>query len=150
MTRPCVCVTGATQGIGFAIAEAFAHRGARLVINAHEPGGAAQERLGQLTECHFVQADLSTVAGAKELVGSAHRLLGRLDTLVNNAGTFCDVPFEKVSEETYARTFEPQRKGLPVRDPGLRCSGLAGAGGGQRRLRRLDELAGGREEQCRL
>ena len=111
MTRPCVCVTGATQGIGFAIAEAFARQGARLVINAHEPGSDAQERLGQLTECHFVQADLSTVAGAKELVGSAHRLLGRLDTLVNNAGTFCDVPFEKVSEETYARTFDLNVKG---------------------------------------
>lgn len=105
MAQPCVCVTGSTQGIGFGIAEAFARQGARLVINSHLPNTEAQERLGALTECHFVQADLSTAQGAEMLIETAHAKLGRLDTLVNNAGTFLDVPFDDLTEEIFDRTF---------------------------------------------
>ena len=71
MAQPCVCVTGGTQGIGFAIAEAFARKGARLVINSHLPDTAALANLSAITECHFVQADLSTVAGAEGLIEAA-------------------------------------------------------------------------------
>lgn len=90
MTRPAVCVTGSTHGIGFAIAEAFARSGARLVLNSHEHDTAAVEKLGKLTECHFVHADLCTVDGARALIGQARHKLGALDTLINNAGTFTD------------------------------------------------------------
>ena len=83
MDRSCVCITGSSQGIGFAIAEAFARSGARLVINSHLPDTAALARLSALTECHFIQADLSTVDGARGFVDQAHERLGRLDTLVN-------------------------------------------------------------------
>jgi NAD(P)-dependent dehydrogenase (short-subunit alcohol dehydrogenase family) len=106
-----VLVTGSTQGIGFAIAEAFARQGARLVINSHLPDTEAQRRLGALTECHFVQADLSTVTGARGLVEAAHQRLGRLDTLVNNAGTFADVDFEALEESQFDRTFDLNVKG---------------------------------------
>jgi glucose 1-dehydrogenase len=105
MTTPCICVTGSTHGIGFAIAEAFARRGARLVINSHLPENGALARLAALTECHFVQADLSTPGGTRSLIDAAHRKLGRLDTLVNNAGTFLDVPFDQLTEEIFDRTF---------------------------------------------
>jgi NAD(P)-dependent dehydrogenase (short-subunit alcohol dehydrogenase family) len=111
MTALNVCVTGATQGIGFAIAEAFARHGARLVINSQLPDPGARERLAQLTECHFVKADLSTVAGARGLIEEAHLRLGRLDTLVNNAGTFADVAFEALEEAHYQRTFDLNVKG---------------------------------------
>ncbi|MDR3475132.1 MAG: SDR family oxidoreductase [Devosia sp.] len=111
MTSPCVCVTGSTHGIGYAIAEAFAHQGARLVINSHLPDNGAQRRLGALAECHFVQADLSSVAGARNFIEAAHRALGRLDTLVNNAGTFRDVAFEDLEEENFDRTFDLNVKG---------------------------------------
>ncbi|MDW6021882.1 SDR family oxidoreductase [Mesorhizobium sp. BAC0120] len=111
MTKPCVCISGSTQGIGFAIAEAFARTGARLVINSHVPDRTAREQLSGLTECHFVQADLSTVEGARGFVAEAHKRLGRLDTLVNNAGTFCDADFEELSETIFDRTFNLNVRG---------------------------------------
>ncbi len=108
----CVAITGSTTGIGYAIAEAFAHTGARLVINSHlaDDGGAAA-RLGKLTECHFVQADLSTVNGAQGFVAAARAKLGRLDTLVNNAGTYLDNNFDSLTEAAFDRTFNLNVKG---------------------------------------
>ncbi|MBN9363303.1 MULTISPECIES: SDR family oxidoreductase [unclassified Devosia] len=108
----CVAITGSTTGIGYAIAEAFAHAGARLVINSHlaDDGGAAA-RLGKLTECHFVQADLSTVDGAQGFVAAAQAKLGRLDTLVNNAGTYLDTNFDDLTEAAFDRTFNLNVKG---------------------------------------
>lgn len=112
MPQACVCITGATQGIGYAIAEAFARDGARLVINSHLPDDdGAVARLGRLTECHFVQADLSTVAGARACIEAAHQALGRLDTLVNNAGTFRDVAFADLAESNFSQTFDLNVKG---------------------------------------
>lgn len=105
MAQPCVLVTGSTHGIGYGIAEAFARQGARLVINSHLPDNGALAKLQELTECHFVQADLSTAAGARTVVREAREKLGRLDTLVNNAGTFLDTPFDELTEELFDRTF---------------------------------------------
>jgi len=111
MNRPCVCVSGSTEGIGFAIAEAFARTKARLVINSHRPDEQAAARLAAMTECHFVQADLSTVDGARSLLSEAHRRLGRLDTLVNNAGTFRDVDFDQLDEARFSETFNLNVRG---------------------------------------
>lgn len=111
MALPCVCVTGGTQGIGFAIAEAFARKGARLIINSHVPDHGGLSRLSAITECHFVQADLSTVEGAEALIAAAHRKLGRLDTLVNNAGTFRDSDFGALDAEHFAQTFNLNVRG---------------------------------------
>ena len=111
MAKPCVCVTGSTQGIGFGIAKAFASSGARIVINSHEPDTWALEKLSELTECHFVQADLSTKEGATDFIEQAHDKLGKLDTLVNNAGTFTDVEFGDLDEQMFDRAFELNVKG---------------------------------------
>lgn len=108
----CVAITGSTHGIGYAVAEAFAHAGARLVINSHLPdNNGALERLRHMTECHFVQADLSSAVGAQVFVATAHEKLGRLDVLVNNAGTFCDRRFDELTEEMYDFTFDLNVKG---------------------------------------
>lgn len=111
MDRPCVCISGSTQGIGRAIAEAFARAGARLVINSHLPDEAAARELGALTECHFVQADMSTVEGARGFVEQARERLGRLDTLVNNAGSFRDVAFEELDQKRFDDTFNLNVRG---------------------------------------
>lgn len=111
MAQPCVCVTGGTQGIGYAIAEAFARKGARLVINSHLPDVGAAARLGAISECHFVKADLSTVEGARSLVEEAHERLGRLDTLVNNAGTHRDVDFVSLDAARFEQTFNLNVRG---------------------------------------
>lgn len=112
MSGPAVCITGATQGIGRAIAAAFARAGARLVVNSHEADdrGTVAE-LSPLTDCHFVQADMATVAGARALVTQARALLGRLDTLVCNAGTFRDTAFADLTEEAVDATLALNVKG---------------------------------------
>lgn len=111
MSKQRVCVTGSTHGIGFAIAEAFARSGARVVINSHEPDNGALDKLSALTECHFVQADLSGVAGTSALVAAAHEKLGGLDTIVCNAGTFRDTSFDDLTEQAFDQTFNLNVKG---------------------------------------
>jgi len=105
MSAQVVAITGSTSGIGYGIAEAFARAGAKLAINSHlADDGGAVARLSELTECHFVQADLSSVAGARDFVAKAHERFGRLDTLVNNAGSYFDVAFEDVDELAFEKT----------------------------------------------
>jgi glucose 1-dehydrogenase len=113
MSARCVAITGSTTGIGLGIAEAFARAGARLAINSHLSDDAgALDRLSALTEVHFIQADISTVAGARSFVTQAKEKLGRLDTLVNNAGTFRDGPsFDELTEEQFDTTFDLNVKG---------------------------------------
>lgn len=111
MTARCVAISGSTTGIGYAIAEAFARDGARLAINSHQGDKGAVARLSKLTECHFLQADLSTVAGAQGFVAGAREKLGRLDTLVNNAGTFADTGFDELTEAVFERTFNLNVRG---------------------------------------
>lgn len=114
MDRRVVCVSGSTQGIGLAIAEAFARAGARLVINSHVDDAASKAALATLlalTEVRFVRADLSSASGARAFVDAAHQCFGRLDTLVNNAGTFRDSGFDDLTEEMFDSTFSLNVKG---------------------------------------
>ena len=89
-----VLITGASRGIGRAIALAFADSGARVAINYCSNDDAAGETLqalnghGHLT----VKADLSLPEGASMAVEGAVTGLGRLDIVVNNAGIFVPHP----------------------------------------------------------
>lgn len=78
-------VTGASKGIGLAIARALAAEGARVVAGARHPS----EELTALTasgHVRFVPVDLSTPDGPAQLIEQAVKGFGRLDVLVNNAG----------------------------------------------------------------
>jgi 3-oxoacyl-[acyl-carrier protein] reductase len=82
-------VTGASQGIGFAIAQALAGAGARVVISARgeERLRQAAERLEQRGgEVEAVPCDMRDAQAVERLVRAAHARWGRLDVLVNNAG----------------------------------------------------------------
>jgi NAD(P)-dependent dehydrogenase (short-subunit alcohol dehydrogenase family) len=100
-------VTGSTAGIGFAIAEALAKEGARVVVNGRtsERVAAAVKKIcadhpnAQVTG---VAADLGSAAGADELV----RRLPEADILVNNAGAYSISPFEKIPDKEWLRLFE--------------------------------------------
>lgn len=111
MDRSCVCISGSTQGIGRGIADAFARSGARLVINSHLADDLAVRELSAATECHFVQADMSTVEGARHFVREAHARLGRLDTLVNNAGSYRDTDFADLDQKRFDDTFNLNVRG---------------------------------------
>src|SRR5438132_463425 len=84
-------VTGGASGIGFATVEIFARRGARVALN-HLPGDARGETaVEQLRAQGFdvisAPGDVSQPGAAERMVRDAIAALGRLDFLVNNAGT---------------------------------------------------------------
>ena len=87
-------VTGASGGIGSAIAAELAANGAKVVVNYNRSGSRAQEVVEAITESGgqaiAVQADVGDMASAKELVGKTREHFGRIDILVNNAGTTRD------------------------------------------------------------
>jgi 3-oxoacyl-[acyl-carrier protein] reductase len=81
-------VTGASSGIGRAIAVAFAAAGARVGIGFHHSTDAAQALVGELgSGAHpLLQADLSTPEGCASIVQDAFAALEHIDVWVNNAG----------------------------------------------------------------
>lgn len=103
-TAPRLVVTGASRGIGRAIALEFARRGARIVICARRPAPLEEvskeiQRAGG--EAVPVVADVSTDHGARLLAIAVERNFeGELDVLINNAGHFRAVPMLETSLES--------------------------------------------------
>jgi NAD(P)-dependent dehydrogenase (short-subunit alcohol dehydrogenase family) len=87
-------VTGASRGIGRAIATALAARGARVALHYHTNEAAADEALGGLQgDGHqLFRADLTDAVATRRLWQDVVAAFGRLDVLVNNAGLFLNHP----------------------------------------------------------
>ena len=98
-------VTGGSDGIGLAIAEAFSREGADVLIVGRdtEKLDAAPWGLGGNVET--LSADLATSAGIEAVAGHVKKSGRPLDILVNNAGVAFLVPFETVSEEQFRQSF---------------------------------------------
>ena len=82
-------ITGASRGLGRALALAYAGEGAKLVINARSEGSlrpVAETAEASGAEVLAVPADVSSEAEVRELIGAAVDRFGRIDVLVNNAG----------------------------------------------------------------
>ena len=99
LKQRCALVTGATQGIGLAIAERFAEAGADVVLHGIEPsdaGHAVAAGLAARTKVRtaYLQADLADAAMAADLIGRARAALRAPDILVNNAGIQHTCPVE--------------------------------------------------------
>jgi NAD(P)-dependent dehydrogenase (short-subunit alcohol dehydrogenase family) len=87
-------VTGASRGIGRAIAHAFAGQGDRVAVHWSSSREGAEQVLAELPgEGHaLVQADIADPEAVGQMVDDAAQLLGGLDVLVNNAGVFTAHP----------------------------------------------------------
>jgi len=88
-----VMVTGGSQGIGFAIAHAFAAEGARVAICARDRGrldAAAAKIRAQGAECLAISGDLLDPEACRRVIDDTAAAFGRLDVLVNNASTSVD------------------------------------------------------------
>jgi ketoreductase RED2 len=111
MTGPShvVVVTGSSSGIGTAVARAFARDGAGVVINSSSSVDAGEAVADSLPDAIYVQGDITDAAAAAQLVAAALERWGRLDTLVNNAGTTAVIPhhdLEAASVDVWRRIFE--------------------------------------------
>jgi NAD(P)-dependent dehydrogenase (short-subunit alcohol dehydrogenase family) len=98
-----VLVTGASRGIGRAIAQAFAELGDRVAVHHRGSPGLAGEVLAGLPGSGHVvvQADLADAGAVRQMVDQARDGLGGLDVLVNNAGIFVPHPVTEVSYEQW-------------------------------------------------
>ena len=142
-------VTGASRGIGRAIALELANRGAQVVVNYNRSADAAAAVVAAVEadggQATAVQADVSDFSQARALIQAAVKAYGRLDVLVNNAGVTRDQLILMMKEEDWdtvvrvnlksmfntckaaARVMLRQRYGRIVNISSV--SGIAGQGG---------------------
>ena len=103
-------VTGASKGIGAAIAKALAREGAAVVVNYASSRAGADAVVDAITSAGgrsvAVQGDVSKAAEARGLIEAAVAQFGRLDVLVNNSGVYEFASIEEVTEEHYRRLFD--------------------------------------------
>ena len=108
-------VTGASQGIGRAIALRFGAEGTRVaVVNAHRPAAGqavADEIIAAGGQARAYQADCSDVGEIEKLVAAVLSDFGEVNILVNNAGVFHTVSISETTEEMWDQTLDLNLKG---------------------------------------
>ncbi len=109
-------VTGASKGIGAAIARALAAEGASVVVNYASSKTGADRVVAEISETGgkavAVAGDVSKTVDAEGLIEAAIGRYGRLDILVNNSGRYEFNPIEAVTEENYHKLFDVNVLGL--------------------------------------
>ena len=101
-------VTGASRGLGAAIAIALAEAGAQLMChgNSKSPKQTCETIQNSGAVAHSVVADLSKVETARDVVNETLSRFGKLDILINNAGTIRRAPAVDYTEEDWANVIE--------------------------------------------
>lgn len=109
-------VTGASRGIGRAIAEDLAANGAKVVTNYNASAEAAEEVVAAIRaaggEATAVRADVSDFAQAEALIKEAIAQYGQVDILVNNAGTTRDTLLMTMKEEQWDTVIDTNLKSV--------------------------------------
>jgi NAD(P)-dependent dehydrogenase (short-subunit alcohol dehydrogenase family) len=94
-----IIVTGASQGIGAAVANLFLDRGYNVVGNSRNISG--KNELKRSDRLALVDGDIGLLATAEMIVGTAVKRFGSVDALVNNAGIFFAKPFTEYTPEDF-------------------------------------------------
>jgi 3-oxoacyl-[acyl-carrier protein] reductase len=109
-------VTGASRGLGKAIALAFADEGAKVAVNYNASASGAADTVQKICEAGGVaesfQADVSDPEQVDTMVKSIEAELGGIDILVNNAGIMGPSPLQKMSPELWDRIFAVHVRGM--------------------------------------
>jgi 3-oxoacyl-[acyl-carrier protein] reductase len=109
-------VTGASKGIGAAIAEQMAAEGASVVVNYASSKAGADAVVKRITQKEgkavAVQADLLKPEEIQRLFAEAKRVFGKLDILVNNAGIYEYLSLESITTEHFHKQFNLNVLGL--------------------------------------
>jgi 3-oxoacyl-[acyl-carrier protein] reductase len=115
LTGKVAIVTGASKGIGAAIAKMYASEGARVVVNYHsseEEGKKVVEEIkSEGGRALLVKADVSKTTDVKRMVSKAVGKFGRVDILVNNAGILVAKDFLDSTDEDWDRVLDVNLKG---------------------------------------
>ena len=108
-------ITGASQGLGRALALAFAREGASLALNSRSEAGlrpVVEEAESLGAEVLAAAADVSRGADVERLVGAAAERFGRMDVVVNNAGVLGPrVAIEEYPEDEWRRVIDANLTG---------------------------------------
>lgn len=109
-------VTGASKGIGAAIAKLYAAEGAAVVVNYSSSKAGADQVVADITaaggKAIAVQGDVSKQADIEKLFRETVAAYGKVDILVNNAGVYEFAPLENVTEEHFHKQFNLNVLGL--------------------------------------
>lgn len=115
LTNKVVLVTGASRGIGAAIARKLSSEGAKIIVNYAGGKDAADQVVAELKEnggdAIAIQADVSKSADVKNLFDTAIAHYGKIDVLVNNAGVMILKPIKDTTDEDFERQFDINVKG---------------------------------------
>jgi 3-oxoacyl-[acyl-carrier protein] reductase len=107
-------VTGASRGIGSAIAQALARAGAKVALNfsqrEHEAAAVQREIISGGGRAILAQADVSIASEVANMLSRVHGELGGVDILVNNAGISRPIPIDRVSEQDWNETVDTNLK----------------------------------------
>lgn len=110
-----VIVTGASSGIGRAIALAFGREGHQVIVNYLSNANEAKEVVEEIAasggQGHAVQADVSSFEASKNLVEETLKVFGRVAVLINNSGIAKDQLMLRMKEEDFDAVIDVNLKG---------------------------------------
>ena len=144
-------ISGGARGMGAAIAKLFAREGAKVVIGdvLEEEGRKTEAEINEIVgECLFVRLDVTSEAEWQQAVASTVAHFGKLDVLVNNAGTYRTGLVEEITSEQWDQDLDINAKGAFLGTkhaiPEMRKAG----GGSMINIASVAALVGSMEASC--